>query len=123
VFNIGMAEIAVIVLLGLLVFGPDRLPKAVKTLSSGLRTMRSAATDATWNLQDAAGWDSEETRQTFSDLAELHPKRIVGSILDDAKVPAKPKQTGQAAQVGPAGQADHERPASGGLADFDPDAP
>lgn len=112
-----MAEIAVIVLVGLLIFGPDKLPKAIKSLSSGVRSLRSAATDATRSLQDAAGWESAETRQTLSDLADLHPKRLMGSILDD---PDTPKRSGSA----PATSADSSAPAKRTPpADFDPEAP
>ena len=78
-WNLGLAEIAVIVLIGLLIFGPDKLPKAIKTLSGMLQNLRSAASDASRSLQDAAGWDSTETGQTLSDLADLHPKRLMGS--------------------------------------------
>lgn len=118
-FNLGIAEIAVIVVVGLLIFGPDKLPKAIKTLSDGLRQFRSAASDATRSLQDAAGWDSAETRQTLSDLADLHPKRLMGSILDDAD-PGKSSRS-PAARGGADGPNDSGgRPAA---ADYDPDAP
>jgi sec-independent protein translocase protein TatB len=113
VFNIGMGEIAVIAILGLLVFGPDRLPKAVKSLSAGLRAIRASASDATRSLQDAAGWDDGQTRQAMDDLASLHPKRLMGSILDDAPKPDDASGRGRAGGA--------SRP--GRLGDFDPDAP
>ncbi len=116
VWNLGLAEIAVIVVIGLLIFGPDKLPKAIKTLSGMLQNLRSAATDASRSLQDAAGWDSTETRQTLSDLADLHPKRLMGSILDEGepKAAAKP----DAAPAGRAPTAPKSDPS-----DFDPEAP
>lgn len=115
-FNLGIAEIAVIVVIGLLIFGPDKLPKAVKSLSSGVRQFRSAATDATRSLQDAAGWESAETRQTLSDLADLHPKRLMGSILDDSDSTKRPDASARSEQKQAA-------PAPAPLSDFDPDAP
>ena len=122
-WNIGLAEIGVIVVIGLLIFGPDRLPKAVKSLTTGMRTLRAAATDATRNLQESAGWDDEDTRKTFNDLADLHPKRIVGSIMDDAKKPAKGTSTTLDGRATPAGTADSLKPAPAALSDFDPDTP
>lgn len=119
-FNLGIAEIAVIVVVGLLIFGPDKLPKAIKSLSNGLRQFRSAASDATRSLQDAAGWDSSETRQTLSDLADLHPKRLMGSILDDpdgAARSATPRPGGPTATSKPPVSPPASSP------DFDPDAP
>ncbi len=81
-FNVGLAEIAVIGVLGLLIFGPEKLPKAVASLVSGIRSLRAMATDASSSLQDAAGLDAAETKKTFSDLADLHPKRWASSMLD-----------------------------------------
>lgn len=118
VFNLGIAEIAVIVVIGLLVFGPDKLPKAIKSLSSGVKQFRAAATDATRSLQDAAGWESAETRQTLSDLADLHPKRLMGSILDDNDTGRRTQGSASAEQP-PAKAA----PPASSLTDFDPDAP
>ena len=123
VFNLGIAEIAVIVVVGLLIFGPDKLPKAIKSLSSGLRQFRSAASDATRSLQDAAGWDSTETRQTLSDLADLHPTRLMGSILEDPDASARSNgsRPGPAASATkPAGKEANAAPPP---PDFDPDAP
>lgn len=109
-FNVGFAEIAVIVIVGLLIFGPDRLPNAVKSLTAGMRAFRGAATDASRTLRDAAGLDDPGTQQTLAEIADLHPKRFVSSILDpDAAPPAKPKPAEPAAP--PADRAD-----------FDPDA-
>ncbi len=118
-FNLGIAEIAVIVVIGLLIFGPDKLPKAIKSLSEGVRHFRSAASDATRSLQDAAGWDSSETRQTLSDLADLHPKRIMGSILDD---PDASRSAGSATSGNPKSDAATKAKEPGAL-DYDPDAP
>lgn len=115
-WNLGLAEIAVIVLIGLLIFGPDKLPKAIKTLSGMLQNLRSAASDASRSLQDAAGWDSTETRQTLSDLADLHPKRLMGSLLDEADPKPAAKPGGPA--TGRATTAPKADPS-----DFDPEAP
>lgn len=118
-FNLGIAEIAVIVVVGLLIFGPDKLPKAIKTLTTSVRQLRSAATDATKSLQDAAGWESAETRQTLSDLADLHPKRLMGSILDDPGTDRPSANRSSRAPDSVAPTAKSTAPA----ADFDPDAP
>lgn len=110
-----MGEIAVIVILGLIVFGPDRLPKAVKSLAETVRALRVSASSASRSLQEAAGWDSQETRQTIDELAQLHPKRIMGSILQEPPEPGgRTRNSGAAPTNG-------SRP--GNLADFDPDAP
>ncbi len=111
-----MGEIAVIVLLGLLVFGPDKLPNAVKSIVAGVRTIRASAADATRSLQDAAGWDGEQTRQAIDDIAQMHPKRLIGSILDDPGDAADPAASSKRNSSAAGAQ-------GGGLGDFDPDAP
>lgn len=118
-WNLGLAEIGVIVLIGLLIFGPDKLPKAVKTLSALMQQLRSAASDASRSLQDAAGWDSTETRQTLSELADLHPKRLMGSLLDDPAAGSSDRPTG-----GNKGR--DTKPSAtdtSAVNDFDPEAP
>jgi TatA/E family protein of Tat protein translocase len=56
VFNVGPAEILVILLLALIVFGPKRLPEIGKTVGKGLREFRQATQDVknelSMNLDD-----------------------------------------------------------------------
>lgn len=96
VFNVGLLEIAVIAVLGLLIFGPEKLPKAVQSLMAGLRSLRGAADDASKSLQGAAGIDGETAKQTMSDLADLHPKRWAAGLLNedpsDQAAASKPTQ-------------------------------
>ena len=88
----GLAEIAVIGVLGLLIFGPEKLPKAVASLVAGIRSLRAMATDASSSLQDAAGLDAAETKKTFADLADLNPKRWASSVLDpDSNTDSTPR--------------------------------
>lgn len=83
VFNVGFLEIAVIAVLGLLFFGPEKLPKAVQTLVLGIRSLKGLANQATDSLQGAAGIDSATAKKTMEDLADLHPKRWAASLLSD----------------------------------------
>lgn len=117
-WNLGLAEIGVIALIGLLIFGPDKLPKAIKTLTGMVQQLRSAASDASRSLQDAAGWDSTETRQTLTDLADLHPKRLMGSLLDEQE----PKPASSAPSTGAPTGRTPTAPAAD-VTDFDPEAP
>jgi sec-independent protein translocase protein TatB len=43
VFDIGFGEIVVVLIIGLIVLGPERLPVAVKTVAGWIRAMRSLA--------------------------------------------------------------------------------
>jgi Sec-independent protein translocase protein TatA len=117
VFNVGLLEIAVIAVLGLLIFGPDKLPKAVQSLVAGIRSLRSAADDASKSLQGAAGIDGESAKQTMSDLADLHPKRWAAGLL--AEKPSGQAEASKSAHGLPQSDITKEPPAP----DLDPDLP
>jgi len=87
VFNIGFGEVLLIAVLGLLVFGPDKLPDAVRRGSRALRQVRQMAAETRRQVSDAAGLDDAETARVVSDLRDLHPKRIAASVLDPAPQP------------------------------------
>ena len=120
-FGVGGPELIFILLVGALLLGPDKLPKAVAEGAKWLRVLRDQASRARGDIMGAVDLDPELTsdlRQTLSDISELHPKRIASSLISDAvngapAVPPAPKpatpDTGP--QGGPA------KPAA-----FDPDA-
>ncbi len=83
-FNIGFGEILVIAVLGLLVFGPDRLPDAVRTGSALLKQLRDMAQTARQQVTDAAGLDEADTTRVLNDIRDLHPRRLAGSVLNPA---------------------------------------
>lgn len=96
-FNIGFGELLIIAVLGLLVFGPDRLPEAIRNGAQWLRQLREMAVQARKQVTDAAGLDEAETARVVADLRDLHPRRIASSVLDPAaEEPAAPdrKSTG-----------------------------
>jgi len=84
VFNIGFGELLLIAVLGLLVFGPDRLPEAVRKGTAMLQQLRTMALDARRQVSDAAGLDETGTSETLNDLRDLHPRRIASSVLAPA---------------------------------------
>jgi len=49
-FDIGMQEIIVIIIVALLVFGPKRLPELSRTIGKGLSELRSAVEDAKYQV-------------------------------------------------------------------------
>jgi len=50
-FGLGTWEIAIIMLVALLVLGPDRLPQLARTIGKGLREVRRATNDLRLNLE------------------------------------------------------------------------
>ena len=84
-FNqIGWGELILLAIVGLLVLGPERLPKAAADAARMLRQLRNMARNATADLKAELGPEMADL-----DLASLHPRRIVQSALwdDDADDP------------------------------------
>lgn len=79
--DIGFGEILVIVVIALLVFGPDRLPKVAADAARTLRQVRRMAAEARQNLVEASGLDGDEdVSQAVRDLRELDPRRAMQGL-------------------------------------------
>ncbi|HYN55992.1 MAG TPA: Sec-independent protein translocase protein TatB [Motilibacterales bacterium] len=82
--DIGFGEIIVMVVLALLVFGPERLPKMAADAARTLRQVRQMAAAARKDLVDASGMrDDEEMAQVVRDLKDLDPRRAMQDALTD----------------------------------------
>ena len=95
-FDIGIGEIALIAVIALLVFGPDRLPKAAADAGRWVRNLREMASGARKDLADSAGLDFSEAMDTVRSLQDLHPRRLASSLMSDEpldKPVAKPPVT------------------------------
>lgn len=71
--NIGGWELVVIVLLGVFIFGPDRLPKAISDGVRMVRQLREMARNATGDLNRELG--------TTIELEDLNPKTFLRKHL------------------------------------------
>ena len=76
-FDVGVGELLVLMVLALLVFGPDKLPQVTAQATHWIRQLREQAASARADLAEAVDLDSTGLK----DLADLHPKRIAASVL------------------------------------------
>jgi sec-independent protein translocase protein TatB len=76
--HLGWGEILVLAIVGLLILGPERLPKAAADAARMLRQLRQMARNATADLKAELGPEMADI-----DLASLHPRRFVQSVLDE----------------------------------------
>lgn len=84
-FDIGIWEFLVIAVLALVIFGPDRLPKAAADAARMVRQLRQSAASARSELTVAAGLDEGgELSSVVADLRELDPRRIINDVIDPA---------------------------------------
>jgi sec-independent protein translocase protein TatB len=74
--NLGWEEILVLAVIGLIVFGPDRLPKAIQDAGRLLRQLRNMARGAADDLRAELGPEMADL-----DLRSLHPRRFVENAL------------------------------------------
>lgn len=102
--DIGFGEIVVMVVLALLVFGPDRLPKMAADAARTLRQVRQMAAAARKDLVDASGLkDDQDMAQVVRDLKDLDPRRAMKDVLTDDPAPRGPASAERAAgEVKPA---------------------
>ncbi|WNV82433.1 Sec-independent protein translocase protein TatB [Umezawaea sp. Da 62-37] len=118
--SIGWVEILIIVVAGLFILGPERLPDAASWVGKTIRQVRDYATGAREQLKQEMGPEFEQLRKPLEDLKELRnfdPKRAVTKHLFDDPAPAKPNGFPTPATP-PA-----ERPLNPGeRAPYDPDA-
>lgn len=98
-FDIGIGEILMLAVVGLLVFGPERLPRAAADAGKWLRTIREMAAGARKDLADSAGIDLTDTLDSVRELRDLHPRRLATGFLSDEPTPkpSPPKQSNSAA--------------------------
>jgi sec-independent protein translocase protein TatB len=69
--NIGWGEMLVLVVLGLVILGPERLPGAIRWSSNALRQARDYLSGATKNLRDELGPDFDDLREPLAELQKL----------------------------------------------------
>lgn len=115
-FDVGIGEIIIIAIIGLLVFGPEKLPRAAADGAKWLRQIRSMASGARQELADSAGIDLTETVDTVKSLQEFHPRRLAADLLKD---PSDSPSTGPTPGSPANGSATGQPPARPA---YDPDA-
>ena len=69
--NIGWGEMLVLVIAGLVILGPERLPGAIRWTSGALRQARDYVSGATTQLREDLGPEFDDLRQPLADLQKL----------------------------------------------------
>ncbi|GGL95771.1 Sec-independent protein translocase protein TatB [Nakamurella endophytica] len=92
-FGLSWAQIIIIVLVGVFVLGPERIPTAVQWVTSSLRKVRTMAAGAQAQLRSEIGPELDELRRQIADLQslkeiqelrelrDLHPRNLIGKGL------------------------------------------
>ncbi len=130
--NVGWGEMLLLVIVGMVVLGPERLPGAIQWTATNIRRAREYLTGATRELREEFGSEIDEFRQPINELQKLRgmtPRSaITRHLLDgddswltgefDSAQPVKPQSAPgpQSAPPAPSGPAPSEVPAQTGSA-------
>lgn len=80
-FGLGIWEIAVILVVGLLFLGPEKLPKVARKLGRGVREVRRAATE----FQRSINTEIAEMEEQTKDATGVSEVRDIVSTVRDVK--------------------------------------
>ena len=69
--NVGWGEMLVLVVVGLVVLGPERLPGAIRWASTALRQARDYLSGMTSQLREDIGPEFDDLREPLSELQKL----------------------------------------------------
>jgi Tat protein translocase TatB subunit len=69
-FGIGFPELVVILVVALIVLGPERLPEVARTLGKGLAELRRATSGLTEELNNARNFLEQETQSATQEAAK-----------------------------------------------------
>ena len=72
--NVGWGEMILLVVVGLVVLGPERLPGAIRWTTGAIRQAREYLSGATSQLRDELGPEFDDLRQ---------PQRVAETARDD----------------------------------------
>ncbi|MCX5941781.1 MAG: TatA/E family twin arginine-targeting protein translocase [Cyanobacteria bacterium] len=96
IFGIGLPEMAVIAAIGLLVFGPKRLPELGKTLGKTLKGFQSASSQFEQEFRKAVDTVSNDTVS----VAAVSPEAIDPAAVSSAAVSTEPLAASQGSSAG-----------------------
>jgi sec-independent protein translocase protein TatB len=85
-FNIGWGEMLVLVVVGLVILGPERLPGAIRWSANALRQARDYVSGATSNLREELGPEFDDLREPLAELQKLRgmsPRAVLAKHLLD----------------------------------------
>ncbi|GAB5902741.1 Sec-independent protein translocase protein TatB [Mycobacteroides chelonae] len=84
--SVGWGELLVLLVVGLVVLGPERLPGAIQWTTESLRKVRDYASGATASLREELGPEFDDVRKPLAELQKLRgmtPRAVITKHLLD----------------------------------------
>lgn len=88
--NVGWPELLILIIAGLFILGPERLPAAAAQLGKAMRQIKEYATGARDQLRNELGPEYDELRKPLQELRNMrdfNPKTAVTKHLFDGENP------------------------------------
>ena len=105
-FDINGGELLIIIVLAVVLIGPERLPQYAAQLGRLVRELRRMAQGATAQMREEMGPEFDEIDWRKLDPRQYDPRRIVReALLDDDPLPERVSPPRPSAPVGPTGPA------------------
>lgn len=82
-FGINGAELIILILLAVLVLGPEKLPEYARKLTEWIRNLRRMAEGAKTQFQEETGTDFDEIDWKRYDPRQYDPRRIIRDALSE----------------------------------------
>ena len=130
--NVGWGEMLLLVVAGLVILGPERLPGAIRWTSSALRQARDYISGATSQLREDLGPEYDDLREPLGELQKLRgmtPRAALTQHLldgDDSiftgKIDQPDNKPAQPAAAAPTPQQPEATPPQPRATPFDSDA-
>jgi len=113
VFGINGPEFILLLLIGILVIGPQRLPEYTQKLANLVREVRRMASGAREQIKEEVGIDIDDVDWKKYDPRQYDPRRIIKEALleDDTKPVSSGGPAAVAAAASAAASSAEERPA------------
>lgn len=95
--NVGWGEVLVLIVAGLFILGPERLPSAAAWSGRAVRQIKDYATGAREQLRSELGPEFDELRKPLEDLRgirDFNPRTAVSKHLFDGENPLDPPLNG-----------------------------
>ena len=88
--NIGPLELAIVLIIALVIFGPKRLPDLGKSLGSGMREFKDSITgkdDEEKQLEETKAQMTEQSPATTAEVDEEEPEdeRVEADVVSDSR--------------------------------------
>ncbi len=84
--NVGWGEILLLFIVGLVIVGPERLPRLIEDIKAAILAARTAIDNAKQNLDTDFGEEFDEIRKPISQIAQIRsmsPKTAITRALFD----------------------------------------